>query len=252
MKSKQAIIGIVVLIIVALGVWWIVLNNKNVETEEPKDETPAGLFKTFTIERPNFIITSEHLAEVEIVGVPSGTNIAEESYVVLGKPILVPERVGTQTWKFPIPSKPILLTEIFVRGTDTSGQKVEKLSLPYIGVSALYALLWVAPPEEEFNLSVGETHTTKTGKKIKLTNILEDSRCPKDVVCIQAGRVVAELALTDSTGEHSITLSSTGEEYNFGNLFISITDVKPDSLSKTTITKSDYIVNFSIVGDTKQ
>ncbi len=77
------------------------------------------------------------------------------------------------------------------------------------------------------------------------TSILEDSRCPKGVQCIQAGTVRISLKLENTVGTTTsvIQLGQTIETKTEKILFYS---VGPDKLPTTGIKQSEYIFVFQI------
>ncbi|MBI4303726.1 MAG: hypothetical protein HY665_05265 [Chloroflexi bacterium] len=55
-----------------------------------------------------------------------------------------------------------------------------------------------APLGQEFSLAIGQTaEITGQNLKIKFTEVIEDSRCPRGVVCIWEGRVSAVVQIDD-------------------------------------------------------
>jgi len=79
--------------------------------------------------------------------------------------------------------------------------------------------------------------------------VVEDSRCPEDVQCIQAGTVRINVRIGDEieTTEKIITL---GEKEVFGDISVRLIDVKPYPNSKKTIERDDYVFTFEIKGKT--
>lgn len=68
---------------------------------------------------------------------------------------------------------------------------------------------------QEFTLGVGDTvafdgdHTV-----MKFERVIQDSRCPSDVVCVQMGDATVEVYLTTpalSLGKHALTISGAGD-----------------------------------------
>ncbi len=95
------------------------------------------------------------------------------------------------------------------------------------------------------SLSVGQVK--RSGNlEIKLNSITQDSRCPADVVCIQAGKVDASVTLTSKEGKLTITMSSDGEVHNFGKYNVSIFEVYPTKYSSKSTSQSDYRITFHI------
>jgi hypothetical protein len=88
---------------------------------------------------------------------------------------------------------------------------------------------------------------TVTAGAIKITplTIIEDSRCPSDVVCIQAGtvRVLTRLAMGANTTEQTVKL---GEGVSFGGYTISLTNALPVKISTHTVDASEYQLMFKV------
>ncbi len=107
---------------------------------------------------------------------------------------------------------------------------------------------------EIFSLKVNQTAELDTdGMKITLLEITEDSRCPTNVQCIWAGRVVAEFkvemngetlikTLTDNP-ENDPSLSTTFTA--FGHL-VKLEEVTPYPETTTSIPQKDYVVKIEI------
>ena len=64
---------------------------------------------------------------------------------------------------------------------------------------------------EEFSLSVGQ-HVVVTGEDliISFEEVLEDSRCPRDVTCVWAGRVTCMIELTQVGPSYRMVLTEPG------------------------------------------
>jgi|GEM_PF-695708 len=80
---------------------------------------------------------------------------------------------------------------------------------------------------------------------VQPTEILEDSRCPTDVQCIQAGTVRVQTTITDglgtSTNEFTLGTTITTEAFS-----VTLTDVAPTKVSTTPIADADYRFTFRI------
>ena len=88
---------------------------------------------------------------------------------------------------------------------------------------------------------------TVHGLQVALTPrvVLEDSRCPKDVVCVWAGVVKVRAVLSSGLGttEHVFTL---GETITTEAEQVTLIDVRPVPVSTNTINTSDYKFDFFI------
>ncbi len=83
------------------------------------------------------------------------------------------------------------------------------------------------------------------GNKITPLQILEDSRCPIDVQCIQAGTVRLRAILENSLGK-SEQVFILGESVTTENEFVSMVRVEPSTDSKTTINDTEYTFYFKV------
>lgn len=87
-------------------------------------------------------------------------------------------------------------------------------------------------------IAIGET--LEVGDmKIVVTDVTEDSRCPVDVQCIQAGRVVLDLDVTHEGLTEKMTLASD-EPVEMSSYLFSLSSVTPDSKSAVVISKNEY------------
>lgn len=91
-----------------------------------------------------------------------------------------------------------------------------------------------ARTSEEAAFRIGEP-ASLAGRTMILTDILEDSRCPRDVTCIQAGRVRA----TFQIGEDEIVLS-TDNDTVFGDYTLRIKSAAPEKVSTSAINDASY------------
>ena len=64
------------------------------------------------------------------------------------------------------------------------------------------------PAGTEFELPLGSTARTAGGHEVTFAEVVEDSRCPIDAVCIQAGRATVSLAVAFAGRRREIQLST--------------------------------------------
>ena len=83
------------------------------------------------------------------------------------------------------------------------------------------------------------------GLTITPTKVLQDSRCPIDVQCIQAGTVELEASVATSTVS-SVATFTLGKPTTIGIYTVTLTTVTPDKKSKVTIAPADYSFTFSV------
>lgn len=95
-------------------------------------------------------------------------------------------------------------------------------------------------------LSVGETKYVN-GIMITLNRIVEDSRCPQNVQCIQAGRVVAEVALRSDTDRETVKISSLDTPaHQFDTFKVSLVGVAPEKTENVFPSTNSYRLTFKV------
>ena len=109
-----------------------------------------------------------------------------------------------------------------------------------------------APAVEKEITTVALNETAYTfGIHITPLEVLEDSRCPKDVQCIQAGTVRIRAKL-QSDGGSEIQILTLGSPTNFLGKRVTLMAVEPAKYSKTPISSSDYRFTFQAVNGMAQ
>ena len=88
------------------------------------------------------------------------------------------------------------------------------------------------------------------GVTITPTKIVEDSRCPSDVQCIQAGTVRVETHLSDGSGTGTMSTSTQlfvlSQPVTTEAETITLIDVLPVKTSKVSLTPSQYRFVFRV------
>jgi len=95
-------------------------------------------------------------------------------------------------------------------------------------------------------VSVGDSELIN-GVFITLNGVVQDSRCPVDVVCIEAGGIVANVTLKSNTDQETRNFPSDEVPYAFDVYQISIVSVKPDRVSDSEPAPESYTVTFKVV-----
>jgi hypothetical protein len=128
-------------------------------------------------------------------------------------------------------------TEVRVKGKFTSGNNllVETIESR------------VEKETSEGVLGVGETKFVN-GVRITLNKIVEDSRCPAEVQCIWAGRLVANVTLKSDTDEETVDLPSDAREPKaFDTFLVSLVGIAPASkTSGTPPAAGSYKLTFRV------
>jgi hypothetical protein len=83
------------------------------------------------------------------------------------------------------------------------------------------------------------------GYILNVKEVIEDSRCPSDVTCIQAGRVRVVLKISHEQGSTTEATIEQGEGVLAGLKQIVLEDVKPYPVSTHKIVPEEYRFTFS-------
>jgi len=244
---------IVAIVIILLGFFgWLVYSKRAQLVQNNTGATNA--IESFVVERPNLVARGNNsLVRVEIWGVPLKTNVTESEHLLLGNASKGSATTITATvWTLPIPQTPMSLSDIYAKGYDQSGKLIAKKSLELSGTSSIYEALWLDMSRKDLTLGVGEVGTAET-ITLKLLKITEDSRCPVDVQCIQAGRVAVDVEISNTTDKKltKLNLKSNNDPYEYGGYFIEISNVEPVKKPTETITQDEYKITFTITKDVK-
>ncbi|MEK7601595.1 MAG: hypothetical protein AAB480_03645 [Patescibacteria group bacterium] len=103
-------------------------------------------------------------------------------------------------------------------------------------------------PYGDIVLRMGELAMFK-GLSILAIGIVEDSRCPVDVQCIQAGTVRVRIEVVSGMGT-STSIVKLGQAFTTEAQRITLTAVAPEKHSQTQITMGDYRLTFNVVPQT--
>lgn len=106
---------------------------------------------------------------------------------------------------------------------------------------------------DSFNLRVGEeARIDEAQLTVRFTKVGRDSRCPKDVTCIQAGEAVVHLALRSDAGERvdlQLEVPPGGESLpaSFGDFRITVLELNPQKESGKTIDPPAYVATVRVI-----
>lgn len=98
---------------------------------------------------------------------------------------------------------------------------------------------------ENVTLGVGDTGEA-AGVTITFNELVQDNRCPIDVVCIEGGAVTVNITL--ASGDETTTLNKASDEAPlvFAGYEVSIVGVAPEAVSTRTIDKDEYEITFHV------
>lgn len=123
------------------------------------------------------------------------------------------------------------------------------LGIALLASSCDKAKVWQFSLGEHFELAHGATATCVCDSfSVKFDRVVEDSRCPSDVDCVWAGRIVIELKVVIDGVAQTVTLSSISEEeqVTVGNYVITMGAVTPHPVSTVVIQPHEYRVDLLI------
>jgi heat shock protein HslJ len=98
---------------------------------------------------------------------------------------------------------------------------------------------------KDVTLGIGDTATVDT-LAITLNKFVQDSRCPIDVTCIQAGAVTVNVTLTQGSTTLTKNFPSDEAPQVFGDYKIAIKEIAPARESKKEINPKDYKITFHV------
>ncbi len=104
-------------------------------------------------------------------------------------------------------------------------------------------------PSKSVGIGIGEMKTFSS-ISIRPLSVEEDSRCPSDVVCIQAGTVRLKIDVISKKGTNT-SIVRLGQEFTTENVKITLTNVYPASNSKINLTSSDYRFDFTVTAQSE-
>lgn len=164
--------------------------------------------------------------------------------LVLGTPL-----AGTQevTYTMPLEIKVSnVLQEFINKKVRVTGTFSEGNTLI---VDHLDALPGTASNPNVGTVTVGETVHIH-GVNITLNEIVNDSRCPTDVMCITAGFATANVTLQSDTDTETRDITSDEGPIAFDSFLVELKNIEPAPLSTETIDQSAYVVTFGVVSTT--
>jgi hypothetical protein len=103
---------------------------------------------------------------------------------------------------------------------------------------------------KEFSLGIGQTANIEGEKLvIKFKAVLEDSRCPINVVCVWAGNGKVEFEILDIDGQNKTVTLNTEEEPRVRTLkghSLKLISLNPPRIDGVSISPGDYSVKLFV------
>lgn len=99
---------------------------------------------------------------------------------------------------------------------------------------------------QQFSLKVNQVAAVRPDNvAVKLTSVSNDSRCPADTQCIQAGSATVEVSLSQA-GKDLGSASVKDTPITVGNYTVEVLNVAPEAKSGVTIAPSDYVITLVV------
>jgi hypothetical protein len=120
----------------------------------------------------------------------------------------------------------------------------------FTGLSVVSAAPGKVFLDKEFSLALGQTATIEGEKLvIKFKAVLEDSRCPVNVVCVWAGNGKVEFETLDIDGQNKTVILNTEEEPRATTLKghkLTLISLNPPRIDGVSISPGDYSVTLRV------
>jgi len=117
-----------------------------------------------------------------------------------------------------------------------------KRALPFFAALTLSACATIAAVLSSPTAAIGEVAAAGS-LRIRPLAVIEDSRCPVNVQCVWAGRLVIVAEVAFSGGRESSNLA-LGETFRKGSESVTLVAAVPDKVAGTAIRPSDYRFTF--------
>jgi len=243
--NKKVIVLAVVAVTLVVYAWFGILDRENpLQVLEKEPQEISGEVTSFYVARPNLVVETVGLDSVNIFATPADR---QEEDFILGEAVLVEEFGKRRTWTLAIPEQQ-LIRKIYTIGTDSAGVTTERTVFPIAGIAEIYESLWENSPEIVQEFTIEEEYVID-GKRMYISKILEESRCPIAVTCIQAGRLVIEFVIEDELSKDLFVVSSNDDELRVNEYFIKILKVLPIA-QEGDISVQEYNITLSIISST--
>jgi hypothetical protein len=107
-----------------------------------------------------------------------------------------------------------------------------------------------AQPTQKVTVQVNQQKTLAKSKiTVKFVSLVEDSRCPTDAQCIQAGTAKIQVELKKvGTGTKTFEMNTSGKPktVTFAGYTIQLIDVNPKPATNIRINRNGYTATFTV------
>ncbi len=237
---------VVAIIIVIVGVRYYSSHKQGIDNFFVSKEAKI---ESLGIENRSFVVRGQHLSNVEVWVIPAGTDITENDHLRLGSMMLANEVGDAEVWKADIPDEPLLITSVYAKGF-SDAKEVGRATLSVVGATDVYNALWgsvVKPPQvKDLVLGVGQSGEFQ-GLMLTFTKVTQDSRCPVDVQCIQAGSLKVSLNAKIAGVTTALTLGSpTPIVASLNGYRITMGEITPEKKQGMSMQNTAYRIHFLV------
>jgi hypothetical protein len=105
------------------------------------------------------------------------------------------------------------------------------------------------PFGQPFDLKAGTSAVVADGLRLTFDRVRADSRCPQDVVCIQAGEAIVVLTLSQSAAEQAereVRTTPALSEASYLSYVIKLVALAPYPRSTQQIRPEDYVATLTV------
>lgn len=172
----------------------------------------------------------------------TGMLVQTEEGFVLTVPGPYQEIIGHETYTMPLKFSRIsnaladfVGEEVIVKGAFTSGSTLEVDFIEKVS----------ANDRNSAELKIGESKTVN-GVRITVNKLVEESRCPIDAVCIQAGKFIANVTLKSDTDTETLNMTEGASATLIDTFKVSLVSAKPLPMASKPTLESDYRLLFKV------
>lgn len=124
-------------------------------------------------------------------------------------------------------------------------------------LSVLIIMFGLIGPAVEARPQAGKSVSVRIGQersagraniRIKFLEMIEDSRCPRDVECIQAGNASVRVRVMRNGRSETLVLNTNkhGEKAVFAGYLFTLTELTPEPRSNIRINRNGYVATIAV------
>lgn len=131
-----------------------------------------------------------------------------------------------------------------------SNEKIMRKTILALLLTLVFGISLQAQTNQKVTVQVNQQKTLSKSKiTIKFVSLADDSRCPTDVQCIQAGNAKIQIELKKAgNGAKTFELNTNDQpqSISFAGYTIKLTDLNPKPASNIRINRNGYMATFVV------